>query len=122
MVKVAIVEKNASKIKYDKYFDFEFDRYALTTSTAKRVLKADVDIDINIDEYDFIILIGADSCKHIGKITSVIKYQGYLVNEKFLPLTSPGMLAFKPEGKGAFDKAVQDITNYVNVNAHRILY
>ena len=114
MPSVAIIEKNKSNIKYEQYFDFDFEVKQLCDTKIKKVLKKDVTLEFDPGLYDFVILVGADVAKHIGKITSILKYQGFLVNDKFLPLTSPSMLTFKPDGKGAFDKAVRDISNYVS--------
>lgn len=123
MANVAIIDKVKSKVNYSKYFDFDFDEFHLCDKNVKRVLKKDVTLNTTDDTaeeffdpslYDYVILIGADACKKVGNISSVINYQGYLVNDKYIPLTNPSMLIFKPEGKNAFEKAVNDIHNYIN--------
>lgn len=120
MANIAIVEKSQSNISYEKYFDFPFQLFKLTDSKEKKILKKDITLDISLlDSFDYVILVGADACKHIGKISSVVKYQGHLVDEKWLPLTNPAMLAFKPEGQGAFDKAVRDISNIIGIGEVR---
>lgn len=114
---VAIVDKYNSGTDYSKYFKFEYINYHLCDSNIKKVLKKDISpsfLEIfNADNYDYIILIGAEPCKHVGKITSVLKYQGYLCDDKWLPLTNPSMLKFKPEAEPAFNKAVSDISGYI---------
>lgn len=112
-MKVAIIEKYPSNVDFSKYFNFEFDSLYLCESPIDKVLKKDITLDLNPDEYDFIILVGSEANKHIGKVTSVIKYQGHLMNEKFLPLANPAMLKMKPEGKDAFDIAIKNITKYI---------
>jgi len=116
MKKIAIIDKYNSHVNYKQYFDFDFDEYHLCEENVKRVLKKDITLEHKpiVEEYDFLILIGADVCKHVAKISSVTKYQGYLVEDKFLPITNPAMLAFKPEGTNAFNKAVEDIKKYVS--------
>lgn len=123
MANVAIVDKIKSKINYKDYFDFDFEEFHLVTKNIKKVLVKDVELNTTDDTaddyfdpdlYDYVILVGADPCKHVAKISSVLKYQGYLVEDKFLPLTNPSMLLFKPEGQNAFNKAVKDINNVVN--------
>ena len=42
-----------------------------------------------------------------------MSYQGYLVENRYLPIVSPIMVELRPEGKNAFEKAVHDITGYV---------
>ncbi|MCP4442847.1 MAG: DNA polymerase [Aureispira sp.] len=107
MVRVALVEKQPSNIKYEKYFKFEFDQYQLINSKKSKILKADIDLNFNVlDEYDYVILVGAEAAKFVGKIGSVVKYAGHLVNNKYIPIFSPAMVAFKPEITLAFQQAV----------------
>ena len=52
MVKVALVETKTSRTDFNNAFDnaFEFDKYVLCSdSTIKKVLKKDVDIEIDIN-------------------------------------------------------------------------
>ena len=56
-MKVALIESKPSRTDFVRYFDneFEFDRFALCSdSTKKKILKADVDIEINTDDYDWV--------------------------------------------------------------------
>lgn len=106
-MKVALVEKQQSNIKYEKHFKFQFDKYQLINSKKSKILKADIDLDFGILEaYDYIILVGAEPAKFIGKIGSVVKYAGHLVDGKYIPIFSPAMVAFKPEIRPAFQQAV----------------
>lgn len=118
MEKIAIVDKYNSGHDYSKYFEFKYDTYHLCDENVKRVLKKDITLEFDPSEYDYVILVGADPCKHVGKISSVLKYQGYLVENKFLPITNPAMLVFKPEGANAFNKAVENIHKYINGELH----
>jgi DNA polymerase I-like protein with 3'-5' exonuclease and polymerase domains len=120
--KVAVVDKYKTKIDYSKYFDeFDFDEYHLCDTNIKRVLKKDISEEFlntfDSKNYEYVILIGAEPCKHVANISSVVKYQGYLCDDKYIPLTNPSMLKFKPEAEPSFFKAVSDINNYVNGNA-----
>ncbi len=117
MTNIAIIDKSPSSINYSQYFDFPFDVYHLTENGAeKRILKKDITLDIDniIKEYSKIILVGADAAKHVGKISSVLTFQGHLINDKFIPIVNPSMLTFKPEGKAAFDNAVKNIYDILN--------
>lgn len=111
-MKIAIIDKNPTNLDYSNYFSFNFDLYHLTTKKVKKLLVKDITIEFDPEEYDFVILVGADACKKYTK-KSVVNYQGYLLEDKYLPITSPAMLSFKPAGKPAFDKAVTDIEHYV---------
>ena len=55
--------------------------------TIKKVLKRDCDIDIDPDDYDWIILVGSDAMKYFTKLSSVTEYSGKKVEGKCLLLT-----------------------------------
>tara|TARA_B110000285_G_scaffold125989_1_gene142082 strand:+ start:6680 stop:8956 length:2277 start_codon:yes stop_codon:yes gene_type:complete len=116
MPKVALVETKPSKTNYKKEFDdtFAFDQYQLCSDpNLKKVLKRDCDIEINTDDYDWVILIGSDALKYFTKLNSVTEYSGKLVDEKFLPVINPAMLAFKPEAQRTWDDSVKSIVEYI---------
>ena len=113
MPKICLIDKCPSKVSYDKYFDFEFDHYHLSSVYLQKILKKDVDIEINTDEYDFIITVGAEATKHFTK-ESVTNTAGLLVQEKYLPISNPAMLAFRPEGKPEFERALSQLKKYIS--------
>lgn len=122
MIKIAIVDKAPSNVDYTKYFTFDFDSYHLMDESKEgRILKKDITLNIQnlLDNYDKIILVGADAAKHVGKISSVLTYQGHLVNDKYIPIVNPSMLTFKPEGKAAFENAVRNVHEIVNGNTNK---
>ena len=115
MAKIALIEKQPSKIKYEQYFDFDFDKYQLCSDpSVKRILKRDTDIDIDTDQYDWLVLVGSEPVKHFTSVSSVTDYSGKKVDSKFLPVISPAMLAFKPEAKKAWDESVASIHGYIS--------
>ena len=119
MAKVALVETKPSRTNYKNEFDgeFEFDQYQLCSDpNIKKVLKRDCDIQIDIDAYDWIILVGSDALKYFTKINSVTEYSGKKVEEKFLPVINPAMLAFKPEAQRTWDDSKSSIIEYINGN------
>ena len=112
---IALVETTTSSINYSKYFKFEFDRYALCSDSSKRkILKRDVDIEIDEDAYDYLILVGSDAFKFFTKKTSITEYNGKIIDDKYLPLLNPAMMKFKPEAKKAIEEAIDDIHKYVS--------
>lgn len=114
--KVALVETKVSRTNFKREFDdaFEFDQYQLCSDpNIKKVLKRDVDIDIDIDAYDWVILVGADACKYFTKVNSVTEYSGKKVQEKFLPVINPAMLAFKPEVRKTWESSKESIIGYI---------
>jgi DNA polymerase I-like protein with 3'-5' exonuclease and polymerase domains len=116
MPKVALVETKPSKTRFSVEFDgLDFDQYQLCSDpTIKKVLKRDCDIDMNPDDYDWIILVGSDAMKYYTKLSSVTEYSGKRVEEKFLPIINPAMLAFKPEAKKVWEEGKQSILEYIN--------
>ena len=115
--KVALIETKPSKTNFADEFDgaFEFDRYQLCSDPSiKKVLKRNCDIDINVDDYDWVILVGSDALKFFTKINSVTEYSGKKVEEKFLPVINPAMLAFKPEARRTWEDSKQSIIEYIN--------
>ena len=113
MTQVAIIDKAPSKNDYSKYFDFEFDLYHMSSKPIQKLLKKDVDLEVDLDMYDYVVLVGAEAAKEYAKLTSVANYAGALIKDKFLPLANPAMLIFKPEGKPDFQRAVDKINKYV---------
>ena len=116
MPKVALVETKRSKTNFMSEFDgLEFDQYQLCSDpNIKKVLKRDCDIDMNPEDYDWVILVGSDAMKYYTKLSSVTEYSGKRVEEKFLPIINPAMLAFKPEAKKVWESGKQSILEYIN--------
>ena len=116
MAKIALIESKPSRNDYVKLFEnqFDFDQFQLCSDpTIKKVLKRDCDIDVNIDDYDWIILVGSECLKYYTKQSSVTEYSGRVIDDKFLPIINPAMLAFKPEAKKTWEESVGNITKYV---------
>lgn len=116
MAKVALIEAKPSRTDFIGHFDniFEFDRYSLSSDgTLKKVLKRDVDIEIDIDSYDWIILVGSEALKYYTNVTSIMEYSGKVVDDKFIPVINPAMIAFKPEVKTLWEDSKKSITEYV---------
>ncbi len=116
MPKVALIETKPSRTDFVSEFDnqFEFDRYQLCSDPSiKKVLKRDCDIDINTDNYDWVVLVGSDALKYFTKINSVTEYTGKKVDGKFLPVINPSMLKFKPEARKSWESSKESIIKYI---------
>lgn len=115
MTKIAIVEKCPSKVDYNNIFSFDdYDRFFLSSTYKPKVLKKDIDIDIDTEAYDYIIAVGAEALKYLVKSkASVVSHQGLLLEDKVIPLVNPSMVRIRPENRPSFDKAVRDIENIV---------
>jgi len=114
MKKVALIDKAPNRTRYIEYFNFDFDHYHMSDVPITKLLKKDVTLQFDAEPYDLVILVGAEAAKEYAKITSVTNYAGQLVNEKFVCITNPAMLAFKPEGRPDFQRAVDKILKYYN--------
>ena len=114
MKKIAIIDKAPGKTDYKKYFDFDFELFHMSSVPIQKLLKKDVDLDIDLDLYDLVILVGSEAAKEYAKISSVTNYAGVLVDDKFICITNPSMLIFKPEGKPDFERSVAKIHDIVS--------
>lgn len=113
MRNIAIIDKQPSRNDYSQYFDFEFEQFHMSSVPVPKLLKKDVDLDIDVDLYDLVILVGSEAAKEYAKISSVTNYAGLLVRDKFVCISNPAMLIFKPEGKPDFQRAVDKIKKIV---------
>jgi len=112
-MQIAIIDKCPTRVDYSKYFDFDFELHHLSSVYIAKLLKKDVDLDIDPKLYDFVITVGAEATKHFTK-ASVTNSAGLLLEERFLPLPNPAMLTFRPEGKPEFERTVSQINKYIN--------
>lgn len=113
-MKIAVIDKAPSKNRYKEHFNFEFDEYHMSSIPLPKLLKKDVDLVVDLDEYDYVILVGAEAAKEYAKISSVTNYAGQLMHDKFICISNPAMLHFKPEGKEAFKRSVDKIHKYIS--------
>ena len=74
------------------------------------VFEKDVDLEFDPDNFDWIILVGAEPFKHFTRKSSVTEYNGKIIDEKFLALINPAIIKFKPEAKKNFEEAVESIS------------
>ena len=123
MAKVALVQSKPGKMDWEQNFDkaFEIDVYSLASDpTLTKVLKKDVDIQIDVDAYEWVIVVGSEALKYFTKVTQVMQYAGTIVDDKFLPIINPAMLSFKPEAKKAYDTARANIQGYISGDKKKV--
>jgi len=122
-MKIALVETKPSRTDFEQHFELKLDRYCLCSDpSVKKILKKDIDIEINTDEYDWIILVGADSFKYFTKNGSITDYSGKVVNEKFIPIINPAMLDFKPEAKPLWESSRESLLKYIRGDLKAVNY
>ena len=112
--RIALIDKAPNKTRYSEYFPFEFDTFHMSSVPITKLLKKDVDLDFDADLYDLVILVGSEAAKEYAKVSSVTNMAGQLVNDKFVCITNPAMLSFKPEGKPDFQRALDKIIKIYN--------
>jgi DNA polymerase I-like protein with 3'-5' exonuclease and polymerase domains len=110
--RVAIIDKAPSRNNYSNYFPFEFEQFHMSEVPITKLLKKDVTLKFDPQPYDLVILVGSEAAKEYAKVTSVTSHAGQLVDGKFVCIANPAMLAFKPEGKPDFERAVSKIQKY----------
>lgn len=113
-MKIAVIDKAPNRTRYSDYFEFEYDHYHMSSIPITKLLKKDVDLEVDLEPYDYVILVGAEAAKEYAKITSVTNMAGQLVADKFIAISNPAMLSFKPEGKPDFQRACDKIHKYIN--------
>ena len=115
MTKVALIDKAPNRTDYVMHFknEFEFDHYHLCSEQKKKILKRDVDIEIDLDAYDWIILVGSEALQNCTREKSITEYSGKLLDDKFLPIINPAMLAFKPEARRTWDESLETAIGYI---------
>lgn len=111
---IVIIDKAPSKNNYSKYFEFKFDHFHMSSVPVSKLLKKDVDLDIDLDLYDLVILVGSEAAKNYAKVTSITTHAGVLIDDKFVCISNPAMLIFKPEGKAAFEKSIEQVKKYAS--------
>ncbi|CAL9971822.1 DNA polymerase [Vibrio phage D260] len=124
MAKIAVITPKATKMDMSRSFGFPVDQYALTSQNVKRVLVRDVDIEIDVHDYDWVILVGAEPLKYFSKETSVTDQTGSRVTAKpkkdwsdyegFLASINPAAMHFKPEIKPVFEFTVERLTSHID--------
>lgn len=114
MKKIALIDKAPNRTRYNDYFKFKFEHFHMSSIPITKLLKKDVDLEIDLEPYDLVILVGAEAAKEYAKITSVTNMAGQLVDDKFVAISNPAMLSFKPEGKPDFQRACDKIHKYVD--------
>ena len=121
MSNVLVVEKYPTKYSYNSIFPFEFDRLSLVSEKKDKIYKKDIEIELDVvDAYKYVILVGAEPCKLIGKITSVTEYQGFLMNDKFLPMVNPMAVRMRPSLQFDFDNSINDIIHTIEGSSKRL--
>lgn len=113
-MRIAVIDKAPSRNRYEDHFEFEFDLLHMSEVPVPKLLKKDVTLDFDPDLYDYVILVGSEAAKHYAKISSVTSHAGLLVDDKYMCISNPAMLVFKPEMRPDFERALKKIHGVLN--------
>jgi DNA polymerase I-like protein with 3'-5' exonuclease and polymerase domains len=87
-----------------------YEVFYLCDTKKDKILKKDITLDFSkLDKFDIVVPVGADSLKHVCKLTNVTKYNGLQVNGKYFPLINPSMVIIKPQTEPLITKALRNI-------------
>ena len=67
-----------------------------------------------LDEYDIVCPIGSEPLKYVCGLTGITKYNGIVVNEKYLPILDPNMTFIKPQYRDDIQKAFDRLKKLIN--------
>ena len=62
-MKIAVIDKAPSRTDYSKYFNFDFELHHMSSVPMTKLLKKDIDLNIDLDQYDYVILVGSEALK-----------------------------------------------------------
>jgi DNA polymerase I-like protein with 3'-5' exonuclease and polymerase domains len=119
-MKLAIVLSSPLKNNIPALFreyagNVKFETLYLSSEPKEKILKKDIDLSLSVlDEFDVVCPIGAEPLKHVCGLTGITKYNGIVVNEKFLPILDPNMTFIKPQYRDEIQKAFDKLKNIIN--------
>ena len=119
-MKLAIVLSSPLKNNIPALFreyagNIKFDTIYLSSEPKEKILKKDVDLTLSIlDEFDIVCPIGAEPLKYVCGLTGITKYNGIVVNEKYLPILDPNMTFIKPQYRDDIHKAFDRLKKLIN--------
>ncbi len=121
-MRVALVQKCPAKkpFQWNDYFKFPYDNIYLNPEWIDDLKAKDVVLDVDSvkSEYDLIILVGAEPFKYFTKISGgVTGYIGALIDDKYMPISNPAMMYFKPDARQPFQDAATKISTIVEFGA-----
>lgn len=123
-MKIALVDKSHNNVRYDKHYgipDIEVFHMCSTKLTG-RLLKKNIDLGTEAnpftpEEYDYVILVGAEPFLQYANKKGIGDYTGKRVSnggyENYLASISPAQLHFKPEMKPLFEATVENIQSII---------
>lgn len=98
-----------------KYFKGEFDVKFLCSTPKDKILKKDIDLNLSVLEaYKVVCPIGAEALKYTAGMTGIQKYNGMLLENKYLPIMNPSIILIKPQAEDDIIKAFSNLEKVLN--------
>lgn len=92
-------------------YDYKF----LSSFPKEKILKKDIDLDMaELDKYKVLCPIGAEALKYVAGLTGIQKYNGLLVNNKYVPIMHPNIILIKPQMEDEIKKAFASVHKALN--------
>lgn len=88
----------------------DFEVFYLSNVKKDRILKKDITLNfVDLEKYDIVVPVGAESLKHICKLTNITKYNGLQVDNKYFPIMNPNIINIKPQNEPVIKKALKNV-------------
>lgn len=126
-MKIAVVDKSPNNVRYQKHFelfDHEVETFFMASEKVTgRLLKKHITIGtpenpFNPEDFDYVILVGADPFLKFAAKKGISDYSGKRVEHdgyaNWIASISPAQLHFKPEMKPVFEATVESIHAILN--------
>ena len=126
-MKIAVIDKSYNNTRYEKHYELQdHDVHVYHMSSEKitgRLLKKHIDLGtetnpFNVDDFDYIILVGAEPFLAYAGKKGIQDYSGKRVEHNgysnFIASISPAQIHFKPEMKPVFENTVASIHTIIN--------
>jgi len=122
-MKIAVVEKAKMGYAdpYKEYFNFEYDRFQLVNSNKTKILKRDITLEEDFEDYDLVVLIGKEPCKFIAQCGNVTKFAGHIVKDKYIPMINPVAVKFNPGIKDTLNGALAKLHKHIDGSYKEVL-
>lgn len=109
-------EAQGKKEIFNSFLNTEkIDLHYLCSESKPKILKKDVDLNFDIlNNYKLICPVGAEALKYVCGKTGITKYNGILVENKYIPIIHPSLLEFRPQYKEDIARACNKIKELEN--------
>ena len=108
-------EKNPTRVlaDYDKNIG-AYDTLFLCSKPKEKILKKDIDLDFDeLDKYQLVCPVGAESLKYVCGLTGITKYNSVFLEKRYIPVIHPNLTVFRPQYKEEIEKAFSKIEGVV---------